>query len=49
MHTFLLSIISIYTLRIGPTQVVRMDNLPFQAKVLWRLYAQALDVQWIKC
>ena len=28
-----------YVLRVGPTQVVRMDNLPFQAKLLWRLYA----------
>jgi hypothetical protein len=25
------------------------EQLPFQAKVLWRLYAQALDIQWIKC
>jgi hypothetical protein len=24
-----------YALRIGPTQVLRMDNLPFQAKVLY--------------
>jgi hypothetical protein len=45
MHTFWLSIISIYALIIGPTQVVRMDNLTFQDKVLWRMYAQALDVQ----
>ena len=24
-----------YALRIGPTQVLRVDNLPFQAKVLY--------------
>jgi hypothetical protein len=35
IHAYFLVVNYWHVLRIGPTQVLRMDNLPFQAKVLY--------------
>ena len=35
IHAYFLVVNYWYALRIGPTQVLRMDNFPFQAKVLY--------------